>query len=82
MDAISSSTMSAIGLMLGLAFLGIGIGLGILGSKVAEAVGRNPETKNDIVRSVMIIAIVMTVLLLLLFSFIFLLLYFNPYMIQ
>ncbi|NLC18352.1 MAG: hypothetical protein GX757_03865 [Clostridiales bacterium] len=82
MDAILSSTMSAIGLMLGLAFLGIGIGLGILGSKVAEAVGRNPETKNDIVRSVMIIAIVMTVLLLLLFSFIFLLLYFNPYMIQ
>ena len=71
MDAILSSTMS-----------GIGIGLGILGSKVAEAVGRNPETKNDIVRSVMIIAIVMTVLLLLLFSFIFLLLYFNPYMIQ
>ena len=82
MDAILSSTMSAIGLMLGLAFLGIGIGLGNLGSKVAEAVGRNPETKNDIVRSVMIIAIVMTVLLLLLFSFIFLLLYFNPYMIQ
>lgn len=82
MDAILSSTMSAIGLMLGLAFLGIGIGLGILGSKVAEAVGRNPETKNDIVRSVMIIAIVMTALLLLLFSFIFLLLYFNPYMIQ
>jgi F-type H+-transporting ATPase subunit c len=82
MDAILSSTMSAIGLMLGLAFLGIGIGLGILGSKVAEAVGRNPETKNDIVRSVMIIAIVMTVLLLLLFLFIFLLLYFNPYMIQ
>lgn len=82
MDTILSSTMSAIGLMLGLAFLGIGIGLGILGSKVAEAVGRNPETKNDIVRSVMIIAIVMTVLLLLLFSFIFLLLYFNPYMVQ
>ena len=74
MDAILSSTMSAIGLMLGLAFLGIGIGLGILGSKVAEAVGRNPETKNDIVRSVMIIAFVMTVLLLLLLSFIFLLL--------
>lgn len=82
MDAILSSTMSAIGLMLGLAFLGTGIGLGILGSKVAEAVGRNPETKNDIVRSVMIIAIVMTVLLLLLLLFIFLLLYFNPYMIQ
>ena len=82
MDAILSSTMSAIGLMLGLAFLGIGIGLGILGSKVAEAVGRNPETKKAKDRSDMIKALVMTVLLLLLFSFIFLLLYFNPYMIQ
>lgn len=82
MESILSSTMSAIGMMLGLAFLGIGIGLGILGSKVAEAVGRNPETKNDIVRSVMVIAIVITVLLLLLFSFIFLLLYFNPFVIN
>ncbi len=79
MEAILSSTMSAIGMMLGLAFLGVGIGLGILGSKVAEAVGRNPETKNDIVHSVMIIAVVMTVLLLVLFALIFLLLYFNPY---
>jgi F-type H+-transporting ATPase subunit c len=78
MDAISVETMSAIGMMLGLAFLGIGIGLGILGSKVAEAVGRNPETKSDVVQSVMIIAVVMAVLLLLLFAFIFLLLYFNP----
>ena len=79
MESILSSTMSAIGMMLGLAFLGVGIGLGILGSKVAEAVGRNPETKNDIVHSVMIIAVVMTILLLVLFALIFLLLYFNPY---
>ena len=79
MESILSSTMSAIGTMLGLAFLGVGIGLGILGSKVAEAVGRNPETKNDIVHSVMIIAVVMTVLLLVLCALIFLLLYFNPY---
>jgi len=79
MEQILSSTMSAIGTMLGLAFLGLGIGLGILGSKVAESVGRNPETKNDIVHSVMIIAVVMTVLLLVLFALIFLLLYFNPY---
>ncbi|MCR4722086.1 MAG: F0F1 ATP synthase subunit C [Lachnospiraceae bacterium] len=79
MESILSSTMTAIGTMLGLAFLGVGIGLGILGSKVAEAVGRNPETKNDIVHSVMIIAVVMTILLLVLFALIFLLLYFNPY---
>jgi F-type H+-transporting ATPase subunit c len=78
MDLIMSETMSAIGWMLGLAFLGIGIGLGLLGSKVAESVGRNPETKSDVVQSVMIIAVVMAVLLLLLFAFIFLLLYFKP----
>ncbi|MDO4438759.1 MAG: F0F1 ATP synthase subunit C [Eubacteriales bacterium] len=78
MDTILASTMTAIGLMLGLAFLGIGIGLGILGSKMAEAIGRNPETKADIVQGVMILAIVLTVLLLLLFAFIFLLLFFNP----
>lgn len=82
METILSSTISAIGMMLGLAFLGIGIGMGIMGSKVAEAVGRNPETKNDIVRSVMVIAIVIAALLLLLFSFVFLLLYFNPLVIS
>ena len=78
MDTILSQTIGAIGWMLGLAFLGVGIGLGILGSKVAEAVGRNPETKSDVIQSVMVIAVVMAVLLLLLFGFIFLLMYFNP----
>ena len=78
MDLIRSETIGAIGIMLGLAFLGLGIGLGILGSKVAEAVGRNPETKSDVVQSVMIVAVVMTVLLLLLFAFAFILLFFNP----
>ena len=78
METILSSTITAIGTMLGLAFLGIGIGIGILGSKVAEAVGRNPETKGDVVHSVMTLMIVTTVLLLFLFAFVFLLLYFNP----
>ncbi|MDD4188167.1 MAG: F0F1 ATP synthase subunit C [Bacilli bacterium] len=78
MESILSSTVSAIGVMLGLAFLGIGIGIGILGAKVAEAVGRNPETKADVVHSVMTVLIVMTILLLFLFAFIFMLLFFNP----
>jgi F-type H+-transporting ATPase subunit c len=78
MDLILSQTVIAIGAMLGLAFLGVGIGLGIAGSKVAEAVGRNPETKSDVIQSVMIVAVVMTVLLLLLFAFVFILLFFNP----
>lgn len=58
--------------------LGLGLGIGILGSKVAEAVGRNPETKSDIVHSVMTILIVVAIFLLLLFAFVFLLLFYNP----
>ncbi|NCB64021.1 MAG: F0F1 ATP synthase subunit C [Clostridia bacterium] len=79
METILSTTMSAIGWMIGLAFLGIGIGLGIMGAKVAEAVGRNPETRSDVVHSVLMVAIVLVVLLLLLFAFVFLLMFFNPY---
>ena len=78
METILAATLSSIGWMLGLAFLGIGIGLGIMCSKAAEAVGRNPETKNDVIQSIMIVAVVLTVLTLLLFGFVFLLLFFNP----
>ena len=78
MESILSATMNAIGWMLGLAFLGLGIGIGIMASKVAEAVGRNPETKADVVHSVITILIVTTLLLLFLFAFLFFLLFFNP----
>ncbi len=78
MESILAATMTSIGLILGLAFLGTGIGLGILGSKMAEAIGRNPETKNDIIQGVMVVAIVLTILLLLLFALVFMLLFFNP----
>ncbi|HIT22551.1 MAG TPA: F0F1 ATP synthase subunit C [Candidatus Scybalousia intestinigallinarum] len=78
MESILSATMNAIGWMLGLAFLGLGIGIGIMASKVAEAVGRNPETKADVVHSVITILIVTTVFLLFLFAFVFFLLFFNP----
>ncbi len=80
METVLTATMSAIGWMVGLAFLGVGVGLGIMGSKVAEAVGRNPETKSDVVHSVLMVAIVLVVLLLLLFAFVFLLMFFNPYL--
>ena len=78
MESVVAATISAIGVMLGLAFLGVGIGLGIMGSRVAEAVGRNPETKSDVVQGVIIVAIVLAILLLVLFAFIFMLLFFNP----
>ena len=78
METVLSSTVSAIGTMLGLALLGIGIGLGILGSKVAEAVGRNPETKSDVTSSTMIVILSMTILFLLLLALVIVLLFFNP----
>lgn len=78
METLYAAVISAIGWMLGLAFLGIGIGLGLMGARIAEAVGRNPETKNDVIHAVLIVALVVAVLLLLLFAFVFLLLYFNP----
>ena len=78
METILAATLSSIGWMLGLAFLGIGIGLGIMGSKAAEAIVRNPETKSDVVQGIMIVAVVLTVLTLLLFGFVLLLLFFNP----
>lgn len=79
MESILAATLQAIGWILGLAFLGTGIGLGILGSKVAEAIGRNPETKSDVIQAVMFVAIVLTLLILLLFAFVLVLLFFNPY---
>ena len=78
MEQVLSSTMTAVGIMLGLAFLGLGIGIGILSSKVAEAVGRNPETKADVVHSVMTVMIVLAIFLLILFACTFFLLFFNP----
>ena len=79
MGEVYAAVISAIGWMIGLAFLGVGVGLGIMGSKVAEAVGRNPETKNDVIHSVLTVALIVAVLLLLLFAFTFLLMYFNPF---
>ena len=78
METVLASTAQCIGLMLGLAFLGLGIGIGILGGRVAEAIGRNPETKNDVVHSVMTILIITAIFVLILFAFCFLLLFFNP----
>ena len=79
METLYASVLSAIGWILGLAFLGIGIGLGLLGSKVAEAVGRNPETKDDVVRSTMTVVLAIVVLFVMLLAVVIMLLYFNPF---
>ena len=79
MDNVLSATMIAVGIILGLTFLGLSIGLGMLGGRIAEAIGRNPETKNDVIHSIMTILVVLAVFLLFLFAFIFILLYLNPF---
>ena len=81
MEAVSAATINSIGVMLGLAFLGLGIGIGILAAKVAEAIGRNPETKEEVIHSIMTILIITMVFFLFLFLFIFFLLFFNPLLI-
>ncbi len=45
----------AMALAIGLGVLGPGIGLGLIGSKAVEALGRNPEAENKI-RTLMILA--------------------------
>jgi F-type H+-transporting ATPase subunit c len=46
----------AAGLAIGLGAIGPGIGIGILGGKAVEAIGRNPEATGDI-RTNMILGI-------------------------
>lgn len=47
----------AMGLAIGLGALGPGIGIGLIGSKAMEAVGRNPDASGKI-QTLMILAIV------------------------
>ncbi len=79
MEVLVGSVFSSIGWMIGLAFLGVGICLGLLGAKAAEAIGRNPDTKSDVIQSVLVVAVVLSILLLLLFAFVFLLIFYNPF---
>ena len=79
MENVLSATMIAVGIILGLTFLGLSVGLGMLGGRIAEAIGRNPETKNDVIHSIMTILVVLAIFLLFLFAFIFILLYLNPF---
>lgn len=79
MENVLSATMIAIGVILGLTFLGLCVGLGLLGGKIAESIGRNPETKNDVIHSVMTVLAVLAIFLIFLFSFIYILLYLNPF---
>ena len=79
MNEVISSIMSSVGTMIGFSVAGFGIGIGIFGSKIAEAIGRNPEVKNEIVSSLMMLLIVSSIFILLVFAFSFMLIFFNPF---
>lgn len=51
-----AAKLLATALAIGLGALGPGIGIGIIGGKAMEALGRNPEAENT-VRTAMILAI-------------------------
>ena len=63
MNEVIVSIMNSVGMIVGYTLAGFGIGIGILGSKIAEAVGRNPEVKNEIVSSLMMLMIIKFLLL-------------------
>ena len=52
-------TPLAMALSIGLAAIGTGVGIGLIGSKAVEAVGRNPESSSK-VQTVMLLGIVFT----------------------
>ncbi len=79
MDSVVSSIMNSVGMIIGYSVAGFGIGIGLLGSKIAESVGRNPSVKNDIVSSMMVLLIVASIFILLAFAFCFMLIFFNPF---
>lgn len=56
---IDSARMFGMAIAAGLGVIGPGIGIGLIGGKAMEAIGRNPEASGKIVSN-MILAIVFT----------------------
>lgn len=56
---IEAARMIAMALAAGLGVLGPGIGIGLIGGRAMEAIGRNPEASDKVVSN-MILAIVFT----------------------
>lgn len=53
---VEATRLIATALAIGLGVIGPGIGIGIIGGKASEAIGRNPEAEGQI-RNTMILAI-------------------------
>lgn len=57
MESVEGAQLIAMAIAAGLGVLGPGIGIGLIGGKAMEAIGRNPEASGKIVSN-MILAIV------------------------
>ncbi len=78
METLLAAIMGAIGTMLGFAFCGVAIAIGITGSKAAEAVGRNPETKSDVFHCLLMVSLILIGVLVLVLAVTVVLVYANP----
>jgi F-type H+-transporting ATPase subunit c len=56
---VEATKLLATALAIGLGVIGPGIGIGIIGGKAVEAMGRNPEAEG-MIRNTMILAIALT----------------------
>lgn len=79
MEQLMGNLFLSVGIMMGLSVAGIAIGIGIMGSKVAESVGRNPRVKGPVVSSIILLLIVLILLLILVFIFAIFLIWVNPF---
>ncbi len=78
METLLAAIITAVGMMLGFAFAGVAVALGITGGKAAEAVGRNPETKSDVLHCVLLMALILAGVLIVTLAVAVVLIYANP----
>jgi len=78
-EVVVAASLQAVGVIIGVGALGVSIALGIIGSKAATAIGRNPEVKNDILQTSLILAFMLFIVLIILLLFATVLLYANPF---
>ncbi len=81
LSSVASSSVASVGWILGLGCLGIAIALGMIGSNAAVSIGRNPEVKNDILQSALILGFMAFVILIVIVAFSIILLFANPYIV-
>lgn len=80
-EYVVSSSVYAVGILLGVGSLGVTISLGMIGSNASSAIGRNPEAKNDILQTSLIIGLMSFIVLIILLLIAAILLFANPFLV-